>query len=132
MYRLIVTLVMLLLSPFFMAQSCKQNCKDVACTEVFITVAVYVEDQQHAPVMLDEVYTTRKRSGERIEVSQEMGEGQFAVLDDSYKSKLANAKDEFRFVGMKGGKVVVDEAFVISADCCHVHKESGIDTVVIQ
>jgi hypothetical protein len=95
-------------------------------------VMVHVEDQHHEPVILDEAYTIRKRNGEKIVLSQNMGDGHYAVLDDSYKTNLENTKDEFRFVGVKGGKIVVDESYQISADCCHVQKESGRDTIVIQ
>jgi hypothetical protein len=92
---------------------------------------VQVTESDNAPVQLDEVYTIRKRSGEQINLAQNMATGRYHVLDDSYKDRIANSTEEFRFVGKKSGQVVVDETYLISADCCHVRKEAGKDTVII-
>ena len=56
-------------------------------------------------------------------------EGTYIVLDDSYRDKLQNDKDKFRLVGIKEGKKVVDELFVIGADCCHIQKIEGKEDI---
>jgi hypothetical protein len=94
-------------------------------------VMVQVVDAENQSVKLDEAYTIRKRNGEKITLSQDMTEGRYVVLDDSYKGRLENSKDDFQFVGVKDGKTVVDETFQISADCCHINKVSGKETVVV-
>lgn len=95
-------------------------------------VTVQVVDQDNQPVTLDEAYTVRKKTGEKIKLEQNMEDGMYSVLDDSYKNKLENSKDQFQFVGVKEGKVVANESFDISADCCHVQKQSGKEIIVVQ
>lgn len=122
--------LLLFMAPVFLAASCERGkCpKNVVCTEVFSMVTVRVTDQQGVPVKLDEAYTTRSGKNETIRPEQHM-EGAYIVLDDSYLKNLQNDKDDFRFVGIKDGKKVIDEVFVIGADCCHVQKISGKEEI---
>ncbi len=46
--------------------------------------------------------------------------------------ELQLREEEFRFVGKKGGKTVVEEPYVLTADCCHVAKKSGAGETVIR
>lgn len=91
-------------------------------------VTVQVIDPTGAAVQLDEVYTLRLSNNEKIRVEQPT-EGGYVVLDDNYLKHLQNDKDDFRFIGMKDGKKVLDELFVIGADCCHVQKIKGKEII---
>lgn len=126
-------------SPLFMASSCEQqqkeqaqkqkiNCEGSICTEIFTMVTVKVS-QQGGVLQLDEVYTTRKGSTEKITFDQSMGPDSYVVIDDSYIQKLQNTTDEFHFIGMRNGKKMIDEVYVISADCCHIKKEKGKERI---
>jgi hypothetical protein len=134
MQKIVLAAALLLMTPFLMASSCNKDksCRQAICTAIFASVMVKVETSQGVPVQLDEVYTIRKSTGEKITPSQTMAEGRYSVLDDSYKDRMANRTDEFRFIGKKGGQIVVDETYIISADCCHVKKETGKDTIIAQ
>jgi hypothetical protein len=55
----------------------------------------------------------------------------YTVLDDSYLKQLMDNADSFRFTGTKNGKEVVNEVFVIGADCCHINKVSGNESVTV-
>lgn len=124
------SILLLLSSPLFLATSCeKKKCApDTICTEMFAMITVRVVDQNGELVKLDEVYTVREGNAETIRPDQNM-EGAYIVLDDSYRGKLQNDKDKFRLVGMKEGKKVVDELFVIGADCCHIQKIEGKEDI---
>lgn len=126
-------------SPLFLYMSCKDstttpgtNCNGVVCTMELRSITLQVNDNTGNPVKLDEAYTTRVKTGERI--SHEANTttvGSYTVLDDGYQKKLAQSTDEFRFVGKRGGQEVVNELYSISADCCHISKQSGKTEVTI-
>jgi hypothetical protein len=95
-------------------------------------VTVQVVDAAGNPVKLDEAYSIRSGTNEKINSTQESGmNNSYVVLDDSYQKKLAQSTSTFRFIGIKNSKQVIDEPFVISADCCHIKKNSGPAKIVI-
>lgn len=135
MKNLLLSFVLVTIGMTTMSTSCekqKNNCENAICTEVFMTVATQVVDKDGIPVILDEVYTMRTNLDERIEIDQHMGEGSYIVLDDNYRLKLQNNSGEFTFVGKKDGKIVVEEPFTISADCCHIEKKTGKEVITLQ
>jgi hypothetical protein len=101
------------------------------CTAIFAMVSAHVVNTSGQPVTLDEAYTISTKTGEKIKLEQQMGNGMYNVMDDSYQKQLANRSDDFRFIGIKNGVKVVDEPYRISADCCHISKVSGKDTVMV-
>jgi hypothetical protein len=127
-----------LLTYFFVssASSCnhdkhKNNCHDVACTMIFGAVTIRVTDSDGKPVILNEAYTLREGSNEKITYTGTgIENGTYTVIDDSYQKNLVNSTATFYFTGIKDGKEVVKEKFVIGADCCHVSKKEGPESVV--
>lgn len=137
MEKLLLSLIISTLTPVLMASSCKETtskvanpCEGVICTMMFAMVTVQVTDAAGVPVQLDEVYTIRQKNNERISLEQQMQDGRYNIIDDSYQKELANTAEKFTFFGVKGGKVVVQESYTIGADCCHVKKQSGKDVIV--
>lgn len=129
--------IILLTAPVLMSSSCRKltdkpagDCEGVMCTMMFASVSTSVVDASGAPVQLDKVYTVRVSTGEQITPEQHMSPGSYIVLDDSYQKRMVNSTEQFTFTGFKNGKKVVEEQFVIGADCCHVHKVSGSDRIV--
>ena len=138
MTRLISFVSLTVLLPFLMAASCRKNQKtakcpaDVMCTKIFASVGVAVKNTDGTPGQLDEVYTIRVSTSEILKYDQQQGGGMYTILDDSYRRELQLREEEFRFVGKKGGKTVVEEPYVLTADCCHVAKKSGAGETVIR
>jgi hypothetical protein len=98
---------------------------------IFASVMVQVQNSTGDPIILDELYTIRKKTGEKLSMNQSMAGGGYNVLDDSYTKNLVNTSEAFVFIGMKNGIKVVDEPYTISADCCHIRKDSGKDIIVV-
>ncbi len=123
-------------SLFLMSQSCNkkvQKCTgNVICTELFAMATVHVTDNNGQDVILNDAYTIRNSTNEVIRIEQTMPNGTYIVLDDSYLKKLQNQADTFRFIGIKNSKEVVNELYVITADCCHINKRSGAESVTIK
>ncbi|WP_276133787.1 hypothetical protein [Polluticoccus soli] len=126
-------------SPLFIYMSCKDSttspgkgCNGVICTMEFRGITLQVNDNEGNPVKLDEAYTIRVKTGEQItHDANSTTIGSYTVLDDGYQKKLAQSTAEFRFVGKRGGQEVVNELYTISADCCHISKQSGKTDVTL-
>jgi len=139
MRQLIIIAVLVLTAPLLLSSSCKKttrnaatDCEGVICTMMFASVSTTVTNKEGTPVVLDEVYTIRKRTGEKIVLSQQQEGGRYTVLDDGYLKQFYKSTETFVLVGMKGQRKVVEEEFVISADCCHVVKQSGKEVIVVE
>jgi len=117
--------------------SCKKNgdneCQGVMCTAMFAMINTKVTDANGKYVKLDDVYVMRGKNNDiyRPEQQSAAWDSSYVVIDDGYISKMYNSTETFYFIGIKNGVKVVNEPFVISADCCHVSKQSGKATIVI-
>jgi hypothetical protein len=125
----------LVLAMPFMAMQCnkkKSDCNGAICTEMFAAVNVTVTDKSGNNVDLKDYYTINVATGDTLRHNNgTWPEGAYTVLDDSYVSKMYNKQLQFRFIGIRNNTTVVDELYSISADCCHISKVAGKDTVVI-
>ena len=99
---------------------------------MFASVTTQVQNAEGVQIQLDEVYTIRQRTGDKITLDQRMPDGRYQVLDDSYLRNIVNTRETYIFTGIKDGKKIIEEPFVISADCCHVKKESGKDIITVE
>lgn len=137
MKRILITVAALVVALLMQSSGCKDpvppsECGDIACTMMFAMVTVEVKDQQANKVILDEYYTIREKTGDKItSQSNTPDSGTYTILDDSYVTTLKNKSEQFHFIGKKNGAEVINETYVISADCCHVNKVSGKSTITI-
>lgn len=108
------------------------DCSNVFCTAIFASISVDVEDKNGSPVELYNYYTINRSNNDTLRPLQSSwGKGTYTVVDDSYTSKMYNKTYEFSFVGIVNNQVIINEPFTISADCCHVSKVSGKESVTI-
>lgn len=120
-----------------LSMQCKKNnqndCSNAICTEIFASVNVAVQDKDGNHINLQDYYTINVATGDTLRHNANgWPEGSYTVVDDSYVNKMYNRKLQFRFLGVQGNTIVVDEIYTISADCCHINKESGKDTIIIE
>jgi len=140
MNRVLKALFCATLSLGLMSASCSRQmepvpqklCEGIMCTAMFAMITAQVTDQNGQAVVLDEYYTLRVKTGEKITPQQQLTGDTYVILDDSYQKSLANQSEDFRFVGKKNGATIVNETYRLSADCCHVKKESGNATVIVK
>ncbi len=134
-----ITLILSVLVAAFLLQahSCHKDdypsvCGNPVCTEIFKAVMVQVKDANGNPVKLDDYYTVRLSTEERVSGPGSTPEnGMYVVVDDNFISILMDKTEGFKFVGIKNGVEVVNEIYQVTGDCCHVNKDSGKDEVVI-
>lgn len=114
---------------------CPQN---IACTDIFVSVMAEIKDNDGKPYILDEYYTMKLSTGEKISFQNNGTDqtarlyGAYAVLADSQLKKTTKSGQEFEFIGIKDGKEVVRKKFVISHDCCHVKLVSGDTKITVE
>ena len=119
--------VVILLSIVLLA-SC-QKPDDKACTMEWRSIQIKV-----VGAALDDYFTIRLATGDTLRFSSDpigTTTDYYPVLDDSFQPSLANKTENFRFVGVIENTVVVNEAFVIAADNCHINYVSGNLTVTL-
>lgn len=124
----------LVLALPLIAMQCKDknDCSGAVCTQIFAAVNVTVTDKNGNNVDLQDYYTINMATGDTLRHNNSSWpEGAYTVLDDSYVSSMYNKRLQFRFIGVKDNAIVADELYTISADCCHINKEAGKDTLVI-
>ncbi|RYD57149.1 MAG: hypothetical protein EOP56_10130 [Sphingobacteriales bacterium] len=109
-----------------------KNCDGVMCTQMFKMITLRITDASGNAVKLDDYYTLHVASGEKAKVTGGMNGGYYTVVDDSRRKDLQDRKVELKFVGMKDGKEVVNETYMVTADCCHIEKISGKTEIVLQ
>lgn len=138
MNRLLGSISLLALGCVILSASdCSRNggksnpCDGVMCTMQFAMVNVTVRDATGNPARLDSAVTIGA-NGKVIPTSPHMGEGVYTIVDDGYKSSLALRTEDVRFKGYLAGRQVLDEAYTITADCCHVSKKSGPAELVLR
>lgn len=108
------------------------NCSDVFCTAIFASVSINVEDKNGNAVELHDFYTVNRSTNDTIRSSvPSWNKGTYTVVDDGYTSKMFNKTYDFSFIGIVNNQVVINEPFSISADCCHVSKVSGKESIII-
>lgn len=113
-------------------QSC--NCPtDIMCTEDFRFVTVRVHDRSGNPAKLDRYETVRAANGSLLKRVDEtdMGAGMYIIATDAEREQIGSCAggEKFFFRGYVGEKRVVDEAYTLRNDCCHIKRESGREEI---
>ncbi|MBI5541912.1 MAG: hypothetical protein HY951_17785 [Bacteroidia bacterium] len=111
---------------FLIVFSCRHKDDEVSCTSMFASVGIEVNGGT-----LDSYFTIRNSTHDTIRFTNGVFQNLYTVLDDNYLQIIKNKQENFKFIGVKSGNIVVDENFVISADECHISKVSGVNSVNI-
>ncbi|WP_339625839.1 hypothetical protein [uncultured Maribacter sp.] len=136
-----VTLV--ILSIFLVAchdkdEPTQQDCTMVACTQNFVTLTVSVKDASGAAIVLDSYEVINVDSGKNLtddfndEENQYFKEqGLYPILSDAHRVEYQNSTATLTFKGYISNEEVINEEFVVGADCCHVSLISGNTEIIL-
>ena len=107
------------LAVWISMSACQQ---ETVCTTEFRSIGIRVLGDS-----LTDFYTVRTSTLDTIRRSTtlESRTHLYVVLDDTYQSRIANTQEQFTFIGKINNHIVVNEAYVIKADGCHIDKVSG-------
>ncbi len=110
----------------------KSKCENIACTEEFITISVYIKDDLDNPVALDSIKVTISENGN--DITREINDfewqlfrqnGAYPLFGDEFVKDYQNIELELNFKGFINDLEVVSSNFIVGADCCHVILVSG-------
>lgn len=116
----------------------KSNCENIACTEEFITILVYIKDDLDSPVALNSIKVTISENGN--DITREVNDlewqmfrqnGAYPLFGDEYVKDYQNMELEINFKGFINDLEVVNSDFIVGADCCHVFLISGETNLII-
>lgn len=129
-------LLTLLLSLLFLLGNCgkkmaNSDLQTQGCTEIYKSIFLSVKDEQGMPVKLDQAYSIRLSSKQKLALNDIDEQGLYVVLNDDFQKQLKDKQEEFRFVGYQNEQIVLDQHYVIGADKCHIYKVSGVEEVVV-
>lgn len=113
------------------------DCAATICTHDFRGVPVTVLSANGNPVALDSFVVTDMNNvvlppgtSDPVFNSPHNGyEGKYSVINDAWLGGHQNTTMSVRAKGWKSGSQLFDEVYVVGADCCHVYKQSGQDTI---
>jgi hypothetical protein len=74
---------------------------------------------------LDDYYTIRVSTNDKLRSFYVFEDNKYWVLDDSWQDELKGTKETFVFKGIINNKVVVNETFIFRGGECHVEKIYG-------
>jgi hypothetical protein len=98
-------------------------------------LTVYLKDSNGAAYTPDKVetYSTDMQLINTQSSTAIPGESMYTYIDDSNLDDLGvNTPNEVIFKVIKNNTTVKQDTFTVKADCCHVIKISGADTLVVQ
>jgi len=111
--------------------------KGINCTMEYRSVGVTIKNQSGLSISLDNYYTTKILTGEKISLkSSEFDSlrrisGRYPVLGDGQKKLTEKCGTDFKFTGIKNGMEIVKQRYSIGHDCCHVKILSGDPNITI-
>lgn len=130
-FKLLTTLLFL---SFFSCKKTtyKQTCEEVVCDQYFNTVTLRVVNEQNSPITLNKYFTVRAKTGEVLNAISNPTPGNYTILSDAYAHNITGRTEKFIFTGLIDNEVVVNEVYYISADCCHITKQSGNTEITLK
>lgn len=111
------------------------SCKGAICTAEFRMLTVYLKDSSGADFIPDKVETYNSNAQLiNYQTAPAMpGESVYTYIDDNDLADLGvNIENDVVFKIIKNNQVIKEQPFKVKADCCHVIKVSGADTLIVQ
>ena len=112
----------------------KKTCKDAICTMEVRSVGLVIRTSTGTlPPSVD--YCKTYLNGQLLKTATPLVEGSNSlvqVLDDSHRTKFTlNKNDTIQVRIYQQGMVTKEISVGILADCCHINRLSGPDTVIV-
>ena len=133
-------LILFLSMPFFACNNETVDCtKDIACTEIYMSLIVNVTNGQGVGVSLDTYYTQDVNSGEIFNFQNQdnhldsisRANGSYVLFTDSGMEKINKLGNRFLFHGIINGNEIISQSYTIGHDCCHVILLDGNPDIVV-
>ena len=114
------------------------DCGISFCTQNFVILFANVTDTSGVAIPLDNFEVVDIETGENLTLDSSAQEfktyrekGTYPIFSDTYRIQYQNTKTTISFKGYISSNEVVNESFVVGADCCHVQLISGNTDIII-
>lgn len=131
MFKKIYFFLYLLLTLSCSSSENECNLIDVVCTEEFRYITVEIVDSKNEPIVLDSYKIIRNDTDEDITHKEDMFQNSYPIINDSYQNEIANKKLSLTFTGVLNNQEVINEIYIVSADCCHIDLISGKTKIIL-
>lgn len=110
------------------------SCEKTMCTMEFRMITVSLKDSTGNDYIPDKVETYLNGTLIHYDsIPAVPAQNVYTIVDDSNLQALQlNVNKDVNFKVIKNGSVIKEQVFTVKADCCHVSKVSGVDTIQIQ
>lgn len=130
-------LIIALAAPLFLLSCDKKadsnDCKKAICTEEYRMINVTIKDAQGNKVLLQKASLANVQTGDTSIIPlSEMSDSSYVIFSDKELKNMQNKTYNYKFIGMVNNVQVFNEPYTFSADCCHINKVSGKETITIQ
>ena len=118
---------------FSCSKSDSSECpSDLACTEIFVTLTVKIQNRNNESVFLTRTTTSIEGNSKIISKSDWDKISAYNVLDDLSIKDLKKSGSIVTFKGFDANnQMIVNEQFIIGHDCCHIVKIAGKDVIIV-
>jgi len=105
---------------------------DLACTEIFVTLTVKIQNRNNESVFLTKTTTSIEGNSNIITKSDWDKITAYNVLDDLSLKDLKKSGSSVTFKGFdSNNQIIVNERFIIGHDCCHIVKIAGKEVIIV-
>ena len=133
--RLIILVFIASLFVVSCSQKSTGSCGEEICTTDFAMVNVVLKDSVGNNFIPDKVETINT-SGTVLHQSTTLSipnSNSYTVIDDGDINKIAKLSfNTVLFRIYKNNMLVKTDSMIVSASCCHVFKQNGLDTIVVK
>lgn len=125
-------------SQILLSSGCNKRSDDCSgveiCTEVYVTIGFTLLDKSGKNIQLDSLRSFIKSSNKLLPSEYERNtaiNGFHAIVADRSIGMLEMKGTELYVEGYLDGIIKVNSDYNIGHDCCHVIKNSGKDTIIL-
>lgn len=110
-----------------------KDCSEAICTDVYVSIPVTVLYEDGSPVILDS-YEVRELETGRVRNVPNWGTDShtYTIATDGDREDFYNKKVKLQLIGKIAGKIILQENYTVTADCCHISLLEGNKEVVIK
>ncbi|MEP2278749.1 hypothetical protein [Maribacter sp.] len=117
----------------------QQDCSNTICTLNFVTITVSVKDALGEPIALDSYEVIDTETGKNLaadfngdEYQYLKEQGIYPIISDANRVQYQNSTATLTFKGSIANEEVINEAYEVAADCCHVSLITGKTAIVLE
>ena len=136
-YFLVFSVPLLILSCAYNDDT-RSACSDAICTDEFRHINILIKHTDGDPVSLNSFKVTELENNRDLTLSLTdegwaavIRTGSYPIFNDGYVREYQNKEFKIEFSGFIDNQKVVDQIYIVGANCCHVYLQEGPTQLII-